>query len=73
MNGRLVKEADNVVKIGNDAHIPEIRNRRGTITLTFGGAEVVESVQIEGSITLSEICYMQKVLEAWIFEKLGEP
>lgn len=65
---------DNIIKMHNlkDVHIPEIQSRRGSVRLVYGGDVDEESVQIEGSITLSEVCFLQKVFDKWILEQLDE-
>src|SRR5438045_1092481 len=54
--GVAVMTDDNIIKMHNvqDVHIPEIQNRSGSVKLVYGGDVDEESVQIEGSITLSE-------------------
>jgi hypothetical protein len=65
---------DNIIRLHNviDIHIPEIQNRSGSVRLVYGGDIDEESVQIEGSITLSEVCFLQKVFEKWIMERLDD-
>lgn len=72
MNGRLVKEADNVIRLKNDGVIPEIMAREGRVTLYYGeGHELFsEAVELSGTITLSEVCFLHKLLGWWIDNKL---
>lgn len=71
---------DNIIKLQNvkDIHIPEIQNRQGTVTLHYGGDakyndDEHESVEIKGTITLSEVCFLHALLGRFIMDKMGEP
>jgi predicted acyltransferase (DUF342 family) len=65
--------SDNIIKLGNNAVIPEIVNREGKITLYYGNGKNTfdESIEIEGSITVSEACFLHKLLGAYIDKKNG--
>lgn len=63
---------DNVIKIMNNAVIPEIMERSGEINLYFGDADDRESIEIKGSITLSEVCFLHMLLGRYINKKMNE-
>lgn len=62
---------DNVVKLLNNAVAPEIIARSGSITLNFGRDDR-ETVELEGSLTLSEICFLKEILASWIHNKMQD-
>lgn len=70
-----MSDDDNIIRLQNvgTVHIPEIQNRNGTVTLHYGGAEETETVEISGTITLSEVCFLYMILGKYINDKLGEP
>ena len=65
---------DNIIKLGNNAVIPEIANREGKIVLYYGeGKNTFEdSIELSGSITFSEACFLHKLLGKWIDNKMEE-
>lgn len=64
--------ADNVVKLENNAVAPEIMARCGSVHLHFGYDDERESIELEGSLTISEICFMKERLGSWIRQKLED-
>jgi len=69
-----MSDDDNIIKLQNvtAVHIPEIQNRQGRVCLNYG-SEDKDTVEIEGSITLSEVCFLYMILGKFISEKLGNP
>ena len=65
---------DNIIKLGNNAVIPEIANREGKITLYYGSDKNTfdDSIELEGSITVSEACFLHKLLGAWLDKRMEE-
>ena len=65
---------DNVIKLGNNAIIPKIANREGKIVLHYGPDKNTyeESIELSGSITVSEACFLHKLLGKWIDDKIDE-
>lgn len=63
---------DNIIKIMNNAIIPEISERSGEVNLYFGSSDDRESVEIKGSITLSEVCFLHMLLGHYINKKMNE-
>lgn len=66
--------SDNVIKLGNNAIIPEIANREGKIILHYGPDKnnYEYSIELSGSITVSEACFLHKLLGKWIDYKIDE-
>lgn len=66
--------SDNVIRLGNNAIIPEIANREGKIVLHYGPGKNTydESIELSGSITVSEACFLHKLLGKWIDEQIDE-
>jgi len=64
---------DNIIKLCNfkQLNIPEINNRVGVITLNYN-VEGKETIEINGAITLSEICFLHAMLGKFISDKLSE-
>jgi hypothetical protein len=62
---------DKIINIRDlkDTHIPEIMNRSGSITLNYG-IEDKDTIEIEGSITISEACFMHKLLGKYLDEMI---
>ena len=65
---------DNVIKLGNNAIIPEIANREGKIVLYYGPDKNTydESIELSGSITVSEACFLHKLLGKWIDDRIDD-
>lgn len=63
---------DNITYLHNETeiHIPEIQNREGCVTLNYGTD--AETVEISGTITLSEVCFLYMMLGKFIQKELGE-
>lgn len=61
----------NVIDLGVQAEIPEIKNRRGEVILRFGYDDG-DSVEVSGSITLSEVCFLQKMLDRYILDQIND-
>lgn len=66
--------SDNIIKLGGNYVIPEIVNREGTITLHYAADKNTydDSIELTGSITVSEACFLHKLLGKWIDDKLEE-
>jgi len=60
--------SSNVIKGPFQTTIPEIKEREGRIILNFGNDR--EQVEIEGSITLSEACFLLVGLQKYIHETM---
>lgn len=69
-----MEDDDNVIKLQNfsTVHIPEVQRREGTVTLHYGGDKDEESIEIKGSITLSEVCFLYMILGKFIQEELDK-
>jgi hypothetical protein len=66
------KTNHNVIKLHTDAVAPEIMARRGTVHLHFGYADDRQTVELDGSLTISEICFLKERLGSWIRQRLEE-
>jgi hypothetical protein len=60
-----------IIKLENNGKIPEIHAREGAVLLSFNSEEHDE-IEISGTITVSEVCYLKEVLCMWIHNKMQE-
>lgn len=65
-NGEIIE-----LKDFKDIVIPEQKERQGKITLNYGINEV-DTIKIEGSLTLNEACFLHKLLGKWIDDQINE-
>jgi hypothetical protein len=67
-------DGDNVIKLKNNAVIPHIQAREGKIVLHYAEDKTTfdDSIELTGSITLSEACFLHKLLGKWIDDKLDQ-
>jgi hypothetical protein len=63
---------DNIIKLTNNAVAHEIMERCGSVHLHFGYDDDRETIELEGSLTMSEVCFLKERLSSWIHDKLKE-
>lgn len=63
---------DNVIKLLNNAVAPEAMERCGSVHLHYGYDDDRETIELDGSLTMAEVCFLKERLSAWIRQKLEE-
>lgn len=64
---------DNIIKLQNviEITVPEAKRRSGKITLHYN-VEDHDTVEIEGSITLSEACFLMTRLQHYLQSQMDD-
>ena len=68
----MTNPPDNIIRLPVNALAPEIRARSGTVKLNFGYDDDRETVELEGSLTITEVCFLKEILSLWIRNELEE-
>lgn len=59
----------NIIQLYNAVQIPEVMKRTGYIKLNFN-VENADDIEIVGTITVSEACYLKETLTKWIHDNM---